>query len=49
MAKKMINRGELPAKRPQRAKLTREETLKRMREFAKRKEKLIAALREGTD
>jgi hypothetical protein len=33
--------------RPQREKLTREETLKRMEEFPKRKAKIIAAIRKA--
>ena len=33
--------------RPKREKVTREETLKRVKTFSKRKEKLIAAIREG--
>jgi hypothetical protein len=36
-------------KRPKRAKLTAEESLKRMQEFSKRKEAFIAAVREGKD
>jgi len=35
--------------RPKRAKLTREEILKRMKSFPKRREKFIAAIRESTD
>jgi hypothetical protein len=34
--------------RPQKEKVTRELALKRMKAFAKRKEKLIAAIREDT-
>jgi len=34
--------------RPGRVKLSREESLKRMREFPKRKGKFIAAIRKGT-
>lgn len=34
--------------RPKREKVTREETLKRVKAFPKRKEKLIAAIREGS-
>jgi hypothetical protein len=39
----------LPAGRGERVKLTAEESLKRMEEFAKRKEKFIAAVRKGKD
>ncbi len=34
--------------RPKRERLTREETLKRVKAFPKRMEKLIAAIREGS-
>lgn len=34
--------------RPKREKVAREETLKRVKAFPKRKEKLIAAIREGS-
>jgi hypothetical protein len=34
-------------KRPERAKLTAEESLKRVKEFPKRKEQFIAAVRKG--
>ena len=34
--------------RPEREKVNREQALKRVKAFAKRKEKLIAAIREGT-
>jgi hypothetical protein len=33
---------------PEREKVSREEALKRVKAFPKRKEKLIAAIREGT-
>jgi len=33
--------------RPKKEKVTREQALKRVKAFAKRKEKLIAAIREG--
>jgi hypothetical protein len=39
----------LPAERAERAKLTAEESLKRLQEFAKRKEHFIAAVRKGKD
>jgi hypothetical protein len=34
--------------RPEREQVSREEALKRVKAFAKRKEKLIAAIRKGT-
>jgi hypothetical protein len=34
--------------RPKREKVTREEALRRVKAFSKRKEKLIAAIREGS-
>lgn len=34
--------------RPKREKVTREEALKRVKAFSKRKEKLIASIREGS-
>jgi hypothetical protein len=39
----------LPAQRPERAKLTPEESLKRMQGFGKRKEQFVAAVRKGKD
>jgi hypothetical protein len=39
--------GELKIDRPKRAKLSAKESLKRMREFSKRKGKFIAAIRES--
>jgi hypothetical protein len=36
------------SERPEKEKVTREEALKRVKAFGKRKEKLIAAIREGT-
>ena len=45
---KKRNKG-LPAARAQRAKLSPEESLKRMQEFAKRKERFVAAVRKGKD
>jgi hypothetical protein len=47
VAKKREEIKELKIERPKRAKLTAKESLKRMQEFAKRKEKFIAAVREG--
>ena len=44
-----LNIRELTAARPKRAKLSEKEILKRMREFSKRKEKFIAAIRKGQD
>ena len=38
---------ELKIERPKRAKLTREESLKRVSEFAKRRERFIAIIRKG--
>jgi hypothetical protein len=38
---------ELKIERPPRAKLTPEESLKRMEEFPKRRDKFIAAVRKG--
>ncbi len=39
----------LPGERAERKKLSAEESLKRMREFAKRKERFVAAVRKGKD
>jgi hypothetical protein len=39
----------LPTERPGRAKLTAEESLNRMRDFRKRKEHVVAAVRKGKD
>ena len=39
----------LPSQRAKRAKLTAEESLKRLQEFAKRKEHFVAAVRKGKD
>jgi len=39
---------EIKIQRPKREKVTREEALKRMKSFPKRREKFIAAIREGT-
>jgi hypothetical protein len=40
---------ELRIERPERAKLSPEESLKRIKEFAQRKEEFIAAVRKGKD
>jgi len=45
MAKRLIK--EINIERPQRVKLSAKESLKRTKEFDKRKEKFIAAIREG--
>ena len=47
MVKKLKEIKELKIEKPQRAKLTTDESLKRMEEFTKRKEKFIAAVRKG--
>ena len=39
---------EIKIQRPKREKVTREEALRRMKSFPKRREKFIAAIREGT-
>ena len=39
----------LPSQRAERAKLTAEESLKRLQDFAKRKEQFVAAVRKGKD
>ena len=49
MARKTKENGELKIERPERAKLSAAESLKRVKEFHKRKEKFIAALRKNTD
>ena len=38
---------QIKIERPQKEKVTREQALKRVKAFAKRKEKLVAAIREG--
>ena len=45
MAKRLVK--EVKIERPQRVKLSAKESLKRTKEFDKRKEKFIAAIREG--
>jgi hypothetical protein len=47
MAKKRDKIDEVKIIRPERVKLSRDESLKRMREFPKRKGKFIAAIRKG--
>ena len=49
MAKKIEEIKELKIERPPRAKVSEEESLRRMQEFQKRKERLVAAVREGQD
>ena len=39
---------EVKIEKPKREKVTREEALKRVKAFSKRKEKLIASIREGS-
>ncbi len=41
-------RKQATIERPKKERVTREETLKRVKAFPKRKEKLIAAIREGS-
>lgn len=41
-------RKQVKLERPKREKLTREESLKRVQAFSRRKEKLIASIREGS-
>ncbi len=47
MTKKEKVVKEVKIERPERAKLSAEESLKRMKEFDKRKEKFIATIRQG--
>jgi hypothetical protein len=47
MAKEKKRATGRPAKRTDRAKLTPEESLKRLQEFARRKEHFVAAVRKG--
>ena len=49
MAKEKNRIKGLPAKRAGRAKLTAEESLKRLHEFAKRKEQFVASVRKDRD
>jgi hypothetical protein len=48
MGKKRDKIEEVKIIRPERVKLSREESLKRMRAFSKRKGKFIAAIRKGS-
>ncbi len=47
MAKKRQKIVELKIERPEREKLTPRESLKRMQNFPQRKERFVAAIREG--
>jgi hypothetical protein len=47
MAKKLKDVKELKVQRPKRAKLSEEETLKRMEAFDERKEQFVASVRKG--
>ena len=47
MAKRLKDLKEVRIERPPRVKLSAEESLKRTREFDKRKEKFVAAVRKG--
>ena len=47
MAKKRQKISELTIERPERAKLSPQESLKRMQNFPQRKESFVAAIREG--
>jgi hypothetical protein len=47
MAKKQQKIVELKIERPEREKLAPQESLKRMQHFAQRKERFVAAIREG--
>ena len=49
MTKKAKVVKEIKIERPERAKLSAEESLKRMKDFDKRKEKFIAAIRKNKD
>jgi hypothetical protein len=49
MAKKPPRRQASKTSRSQRVKLSAEESLKRVREFGKRKEAFVAAVRKGKD
>jgi hypothetical protein len=49
MAKGRKRVRRLPAGRAERTKLAPAESLKRMQEFGKRKERLVAAVRKGKD
>ncbi len=47
MTKKLAETEELKIQRPERTKLSAEESLQRMRDFKERKERFVAAVREG--
>ena len=47
MTKKAKVIKEIKIERPERMKLSAEESLKRMKDFSKRKEKFIAGIRQG--
>lgn len=47
MTKKAKVIKEIKIERPERMKLTAEESLKRMKDFSKRKEKFVASIRES--
>ena len=49
MTKKAKIVKEIKIERPERAKLSAEESIKRTKEFDKRKEKFIATVRQGKD
>jgi hypothetical protein len=49
MTKKAKVIKKVKIERPERAKLSAEESLKRMNDFDKRKEKMIAAIRQSKD
>lgn len=49
MPKKAQAVEEVRIERPERARLTSKESLKRVQEFYKRKEKFIASIRKGKD
>lgn len=49
MTKKAKVIKKVKIERPERAKLSAEESLKRTKEFYKRKEKMIATIRKGKD
>jgi hypothetical protein len=49
MAKGKKRTKDVPAERAERVKLTAEESLKRLQEFAKRKERFVATVRKGKD
>jgi hypothetical protein len=49
MAKKTEEIEEIRTERPRRAKLSAEESLQRMKDFPKRKEEFVAAVRKGKD